>query len=55
MKGKITPLRAIRMKCIDCSNYQLKEIRCCTVIDCALYPFRFGHKPKYDSDDKEGI
>jgi len=53
LKCKITPLKAIRMKCIDCSNHQLKEIRYCTVVNCSLYPFRFGHKPKCDSGEED--
>lgn len=46
---KITPLKAIRMKCVDCSNSQLKEIRLCTVETCPLFHFRMGSKPKYDT------
>lgn len=40
-----TPVKAIRKKCLDCSNYQSKEIRLCTVINCAIYPYRFGRRP----------
>ncbi len=40
-----TPLRAIRKKCLDCSCFQPKEVRKCTVIDCPLYPYRFGRRP----------
>lgn len=41
-----SPLRAIRLKCLDCSNQQIKEVRLCPVIDCPLYGYRMGHKPK---------
>ena len=34
--------KAIRTKCMDCTNDQPKEIRLCTVHDCALYPYRMG-------------
>lgn len=43
---KLTPMRAIRKKCLDCCNGQLKEIRECPVKNCALYAYRNGHRPK---------
>ena len=46
-----TPLQAIRAKCMDCSNYQPKEVRFCTVPDCALYPYRMGKRPKAEEDE----
>lgn len=46
---KITPMRAIRAKCIECSNGQRNEVRLCTVKTCALYPYRTGHRPKADT------
>lgn len=42
---KITPLTAIRAKCIDCCAGQLKEVRLCQITDCSLHPFRFGTNP----------
>ena len=47
IKNKLfdTPVNAIRKKCIDCCNDQYEEIRNCTVINCALYPYRMGHRP----------
>ena len=44
--AKLTPIKAIRQKCLDCCNGQQKEIRLCTVKKCALYEYRFGHRPK---------
>ena len=40
-----TPIKAIRKKCLDCTCNQYDEIRYCTVINCALYPYRMGKKP----------
>ena len=40
-----TPIKAIRKKCLDCSYLQPKEVRHCTVMDCAIYPYRFGRRP----------
>ena len=47
-KPKLTPLKAIRAKCLDCSAGQYNEIKYCTV-DCALKPYRFGHRPKEEA------
>ena len=44
--AKLTPIKAIRAKCLDCSNGQFKEIRLCPVKTCALYGYRLGHRPK---------
>lgn len=40
------PLRAIRLKCLDCCCGQIVEIRECVVTSCALYPYRMGCYPK---------
>ncbi len=41
----LSPLKAIRAKCLDCSCYQPKEIRNCHIIDCPLYAYRMGKNP----------
>jgi hypothetical protein len=41
----LTPLRAIRTKCLDCSGGSVAEIRLCVMERCPLYPFRRGHRP----------
>jgi hypothetical protein len=43
---KMTPLKAIREKCKECSCGSLAEVRLCKLTDCALYPYRFGKKPR---------
>ena len=40
-----TPIKSIRKKCLDCTAGSRKEIRLCTVVQCALYPYRFGKRP----------
>lgn len=42
---KISPIKAIKEKCIDCCCGQRKEVEVCGVPECALYPFRFGKNP----------
>lgn len=44
---RITPIKAIRKKCLDCSGFELKNVRECLFDgkrddECALYPFRMG-------------
>lgn len=41
----MTPLKAIRAKCLDCSGGSVKEVRSCSFNDCALYEYRNGHRP----------
>ena len=45
VKENINVLRAIRLKCYDCSSYQSNEVRDCIVTTCPLYPFRLGKNP----------
>lgn len=42
----LTPIKAIRAKCMDCTCHQLKEIRLCPVTACPIWPYRMGHRPK---------
>jgi hypothetical protein len=37
--------KAIREKCMECSNWSPVEVSKCSAEDCALYPFRFGKDP----------
>jgi hypothetical protein len=43
---QLTPIKAIRAKCMDCTCNQPKEIRECPIIGCPLWPYRMGHRPK---------
>ena len=42
---KLSPLKCIRLKCLDCSCNSPKEVKLCPVTDCSLYIYRFGHDP----------
>ena len=46
-----TPIKAIRKKCLDCTNGQYDEIRNCSVKKCALYPYRMGKRPNQATID----
>lgn len=43
---KLTPIRAIRRKCLDCSYGSYKEIEFCPIESCPLWPYRMGRRPK---------
>ena len=41
----LTPIKAIRAKCIDCMCGLTHEVKLCPVTDCSLWPYRMGHNP----------
>ena len=41
----LTPVKAIRAKCLDCTCSQVKEVRSCPSYHCALWPYRMGARP----------
>ena len=43
--SQMSPLSAIRKKCLDCCADQVSEIRLCEAVHCALWPFRSGQHP----------
>ena len=55
-----TPIKAIRAKCIDCTNGQNVEIRECPITECPLWEYRMGRRPKsnvegdFSKDTSEG-
>lgn len=48
--AKLTPIKAIRKKCLDCCQGQMKEVRLCPVKQCPLHEYRHGHRPKADEE-----
>jgi hypothetical protein len=42
MTKSLTPLKAIRARCIDCSGFERKEVKNCQHLDCPLYHLRTG-------------
>ncbi len=45
MTKRLTPLKAIRAKCLDCSCGSTKAVRECPITDCPLYLYRMGKNP----------
>ena len=46
----LTPVKAIRAKCLDCCCGHPSEVRICTASKCPLYPYRMGTRPKVGGD-----
>jgi hypothetical protein len=44
MEGRLTPIKAIRAKCIECAGSK-KEVSTCPEIECVLFAYRFGKNP----------
>lgn len=40
-----SPIRAIRLKCLDCTCNSAKEVELCPIDKCPLHAFRFGRNP----------
>lgn len=41
----LTPIKAIRAKCLDCSCGSANEVKLCPITECPLFPYRFGKNP----------
>jgi hypothetical protein len=41
----MSPLQAIRARCLDCCRHQEKEVARCPAVDCPSWPFRMGTDP----------
>ena len=40
----LTPLKAIRAKCLECCGGSSKEVRLCQATQCPLHGLRSGHR-----------
>src|SRR5215472_1157940 len=41
----MSPLQALRARCLDCCAYQEKEVALCPAVQCPSWPFRMGTDP----------
>lgn len=41
----MSPMQAIRARCLDCCADQPSEVRKCTAVKCPSWPFRMGVNP----------
>ncbi len=42
VKRTLTPRKAVRLRCLDCSAWIPSEVKNCTHKHCILYPYRLG-------------
>ena len=42
---RLTPVKAIRQRCLDCPPDNRNDVRNCENKDCQLYPYRMGKRP----------
>lgn len=42
----LSPMKAIRAKCLECCDGSSIEVNACVVYDCPLFQYRFGRNPK---------
>ena len=57
-KDALTPIKAIRAKCLDCCCDQRDEVKLCPAKDCPLWPFRLGknpNRPKNMTDEQRQV
>lgn len=51
----LTPIKAIRAKCLDCMCFSATEVRKCSNRTCSLNPYRLGKRPSTgQADEDEG-
>jgi hypothetical protein len=43
--NNISPLKAIRLKCLECSGGKAQEVKNCGLSECSLFPYRFASNP----------
>jgi hypothetical protein len=48
MEKRLTPVKAIRAKCLDCMGGSSKEVKLCNILECSLFPYRLGKRPKQE-------
>lgn len=51
----ITPMKAIRHKCLDCCAESSIAVKTCPVIQCSLWKFRLGIHPFTEKNSKNPL
>jgi hypothetical protein len=47
-----TPIKAIRLMCIECMGHQMQHVDGCTAPTCPLFPYRMGDAHVYSDETK---
>jgi len=46
----LTPMKAIRAKCLDCSRGNANDVKDCPITACPLFPYRLGKNPNLQKE-----
>jgi len=46
-ENRKTPVRSMRLKCLDCCGWNRAEVTKCEITTCPLWPYRNGRNPGY--------
>lgn len=49
----LTPIKAIRARCLDCSGGSAHDVKNCFLAGCALQPYRLGKNPNISAESRE--
>lgn len=52
--GPRNPVKVMRAFCVDCMGGQHAEVRRCTSVGCALWPYRMGRNPFHGNAARNG-
>ena len=44
---ELTPMKAIRLRCLWCKDYSSGDVHSCGYKHCPLWPYRMGRKPDF--------
>lgn len=50
----LTPIKAIKGHCLNCSGGSKKEVRECIITNCPLYSYRMGKNPNRKGIKNQG-
>lgn len=43
--ARMSPLKALRLRCVECCAGSAHEVRLCVSVTCPSWPFRMGSNP----------
>ncbi len=52
---KLSPMKAIRVKCVECQGGGTKQVRNCEISDCTLWPYRSGKTGRKRATSSHGL
>ncbi len=50
-----TPIKAIRLMCLECMGHQILHIEGCTATTCPLFPYRMGDAHQKSPEERASM